>query len=157
VIAPSAGGRLSLLLTLALLVAAGYWGWRLLAPRATSVTLPESAQPVLPGTALESPRARPATDGEAGARAPGATGTLPFIDRSRGVEVGAGDGLLVVEYEAGGVPPRVRVGDRDLGLAPTAAALPGGRHELSLERGGHKSIRFVAIRPGQTQIVDARE
>jgi hypothetical protein len=80
---------------------------------------------------------------------------LPFIDQSRGVAVGQDEGLLVVEYDGKDEPPpRVHVGGRDLGLAPTATALPGGRHELLLKRGTQTSFRYVVIHPGETRIVD---
>lgn len=85
---------------------------------------------------------------------PGYGRVLPFIDRSRGVEVGADEGLLVVESDSGENAPSVRIAGRDIGRAPTAAALPPGRHELVLRRGTQTSFRYVVIRAGETRVVD---
>jgi hypothetical protein len=84
---------------------------------------------------------------------------LPFVDRSRGVSVGEDQGLLVVEYEGGGpeAPPQVRVAGRDLGPAPVAVALGGGRHEVVLKRGDRTSFRYVVIRAGETRIIGIHE
>jgi hypothetical protein len=82
---------------------------------------------------------------------------LPFIDRSRGVDVAPDHGLLVVEYEATDAPPRIRIAGRDLGPAPVATALPAGRHELVLRRNQQTSFRYVVIRAGETRIVQIRE
>ena len=80
---------------------------------------------------------------------------LPFIDRSHGVEVGAEEGLLVVEPGTGGEATQVRVGGRDLGDAPIGIALPAGRHELAFRRGQETSFRYLVIRSGETRIVEA--
>jgi hypothetical protein len=82
---------------------------------------------------------------------------LPFIDRRRGVNVAADQGLLVVEYEGEGAPPRVRAAGRELGAAPIAAALSAGRHEIVLKRDEQTSFRYVVIRVGETRIVEIRD
>ena len=81
-------------------------------------------------------------------------GTLSYIDTSYGVDVADDEGLLVVRFDADGTPPSVRIGDRDLGLAPTAVALPAGRHEVVFRRSGQTRFRYLVIRRGQTRIVD---
>jgi hypothetical protein len=81
---------------------------------------------------------------------------LPFIDHSRGVEVADDQGLLVVEYEGSGTGPELRVGNEKLGPAPAGVALPGGRHELVIERDGRASFRFFTIRAGETRIVEVQ-
>jgi len=81
---------------------------------------------------------------------------LPFIDHSRGIEVPAGQGLLVVEGRAGEPTPyRIRVGDRELGATPVGVALPEGRYEVVFRRGEESSFRYLLIRGGETRIVDA--
>ena len=79
---------------------------------------------------------------------------LPFIDRSRGVQVAEGNGLLVVEHDARTQPPRVYVDRRDVGQAPIAIALPAGQHELSIEDSDRRRrSRLVDIRSGETRIL----
>ena len=82
---------------------------------------------------------------------------LPFIDRNRGVSVASDEGLLVIEFDGQGRAPAVRVGGRELGHAPVAVALAGGRHELVLRRAGQTSFRYVVIRAGETRIVDSAQ
>jgi hypothetical protein len=153
--------------TLGALVLAGYLGWRALQSRAPTTVRnrpapapglrskppPIAEQPLAAVAAQPAPSAKLAADGEHAA----STGVrvLPFIDQSRGVAVGQDEGLLVVEYDAKDMPPpRVRVGGRELGPAPIATALPGGRHELLLKRGTQTSFRYVVIHPGETRIVE---
>ena len=69
---------------------------------------------------------------------------LPFIDRSRGVEVSEEQGLLVVEFDGEGAAPTVRVGTEDLGPAPTAVALPEGRCAACLRR---PDTEWIGSRP----------
>jgi CheY-like chemotaxis protein len=165
--APAQGGRLRLGFTLVALVFAGYLGWRTLQsrgsepgpkrpataaePRKRLARIAERRGPTAAARPLAS--SKPAVDGEHAV--PARAHVLPFIDQSRGVAVGQDEGLLVVEYDGKDEPPpRVHVGGRDLGLAPTATALPGGRHELLLKRGTQTSFRYVVIHPGETRIVD---
>ncbi len=78
---------------------------------------------------------------------------LPYIDQKRGVAVGSGEGLLVVEYEGTGQAPKLRVAEHDLGVPPTAAALAAGRHELVIRQGDRTSFRYFLVRSGETRIV----
>jgi CheY-like chemotaxis protein len=79
---------------------------------------------------------------------------LPFIDRSRGVQVADGNGLLVVEHDARTQAPRVFIDRRAIGQAPIAIALPAGQHELSIEDADRrKRSRLVDIRSGETRIL----
>jgi DNA-binding response OmpR family regulator len=165
------GEWLKLAFVLAALMFLGFVGWRVLQSRAPAqrahMTAVTSGGPGLvgtaePATALPPNAGAAAETAQAGAAATSDTvlgfgRVLPFIDRSRGVSVAAEEGLLVVEYEAAGAPPRVRVGGRDLGTAPIAAALPAGRHEIVLKRGEQTSFRYVVIRSGETRIVQIRD
>ncbi len=79
---------------------------------------------------------------------------LPFIDRSRGVEVGEEQGLLVIESESNGDDYKVRVNGRNLGRPPVSVALEAGRHELRFKRrGSESSFRFVVVEKGRTRVV----
>jgi hypothetical protein len=153
----------------------GFMGWRALqarAPRAEpSVTASASpsteasehveraATPPVQGagSSAQAVQAGGGTQAVATDAVQGFGRVLPFIDRSRGVPVAPDQGLLVVEYEAAGPPPRIRIGDRELGPAPVAAALPAGRHELVLKRDAQTSFRYVVIRSGETRIVQVRD
>jgi hypothetical protein len=176
---------LKLAFVLAALIFVGYAGWRILESRAPSqrtqiaagIAQPVSSEPArspaeesAPVQAAQAGTIAPAmasdtrsdtTSEIAPGRTVGAVAgfgrVLPFIDRSRGVRVAPEEGLLVVEYEAAGPPPRVRIGDRDLGTAPIATALPAGRHELVLKRDEQTSFRYVMIRAGETRIVQIRD
>jgi DNA-binding response OmpR family regulator len=79
--------------------------------------------------------------------------SLPFIDRSWGVEVLPDDGLLVVEWNRTGTPPEVKVGDRKIGRPPFAVALSPARYELKFYYDGRRSTRRLSIRRGVTRIV----
>jgi CheY-like chemotaxis protein len=162
-------------LTLAALVAVGFFGFRWVKAGVSRLRSPAQSATVharLPAPA--EPAAAPAgsTPARAGgpelkARSesepvepgPSVARVLPFVDRSRGVSVGEDQGLLVVEYEgaAPGAPPQVRVASRDLGPAPVAVALAGGRHEVMLKRGDRTSFRYVVIRAGETRIIGIHE
>lgn len=78
---------------------------------------------------------------------------LPYIDQSRNTPVPDGQGLLVVEANPEVPNGRVRVGGRDLGVAPISSALPAGRHEVIFQRGDDSSFRYLVIRGGETRIV----
>jgi hypothetical protein len=78
---------------------------------------------------------------------------LPFVDHTRGVEVGDDQGLLVLEYHGTDPAPSVRVGERELGKPPLAVALPVGRHELVVRAGKSTSFRYLIVRAGETRIV----
>jgi CheY-like chemotaxis protein len=85
---------------------------------------------------------------------------LPFIDRSRGVDVAATQGLLVAELGAsaakavpGAAAMRVRIDGKDRGTLPLSLALDAGRHELVLVRRDGTSFRYLMIRAGETRIV----
>jgi DNA-binding response OmpR family regulator len=165
------GEWLKLAFVLAALMFLGFVGWRVLQSRAPAqrahMTAVASGGPgdvgtAEPATALPPNAGAGAETAQAGAAATSDTvlgfgRVLPFIDRSRGVAVAAEEGLLVVEFEAAGPPPRVRVGGRDLGTAPIAAALSAGRHEIVLKRGQQTSFRYVVIRSGETRIVQIRD
>jgi hypothetical protein len=150
------------------LVAIGFFGWRAMQPRAQqdrgergvaaaaraprtqpASTPPPSTSPVVGAT--------PAAAAKAPAASNGLGRTLPFIDHSRNVAVGADQGLLVVEYDGSGGAPRVSVAGRDLGSAPLAAALPAGRHELTLKSGDSTRVRYFLLRAGETQIVQLHD
>jgi len=170
-------------LTLVVVAALGFFGYRLLAPwidardaslssSTSHATEPRSPAPTptpapvngpvpVPEPAPEPPAADPElpanpakTELEAFEVSPGYGRVLPFIDRNRGVEVPPGQGLFVVEYTGGGAAPSVRIAGRELGRAPVATALSPGRHELLLRRGGQTSFRYVVIRAGETRVVD---
>jgi len=163
---------------LAALMVVGFVGFRMLAarPRDDDVASAARARGRVPAAApsREPGSARSTGVAVAGAAAPAATAgassqpaeldpapgfgrVLPFIDRSRGVNVAPDQGLLVVEYEASGAPPRVRVAGRELGPAPIAAALPAGRHEIVLKGDQQTSFRYVVIRAGETRVVEIRD
>jgi hypothetical protein len=169
---PAQGGVLGLALTLSALVAAGFFGWRMLRPRlprsGTTISALSTARHADPVPTREpATNAAPQADApavlqerpppDAGLLPQGSTRALPYIDRSYGVAVPPEQGLLVVELTSPVIPPQVRVGGRDLGKAPIAVALPGGRHELMLKRGGHTSFRYVVLRPGETRVFQVRE
>jgi hypothetical protein len=181
------GEWLKLALVLAVLMLVGFVGFRVLQAgasrddartRVARVRVPAASRPApdsAPGTAgapvgdiapaLGSGGAMSApapTSGATPQTAPPETASgfgrvLPFIDRRRGVSVADDQGLLVVEYEGAGEPPRVRVAGRELGAAPIAAALPAGRHEIVLKRAEQTSFRYVVIRAGETRIVEIRD
>ncbi|MDD9933933.1 MAG: response regulator [Myxococcales bacterium] len=125
---------------------------------------PGSATPAIPSA--PEPEPAPGAGPKPGSPPQGAAGepsvaptfgrVLPFIDHSRGVPVGESQGLLLIEYEADGTGPKVRIGDRSLGPAPTGVALDGGRHQLVIERDGQTSFRFLTIEPGETRIVEVK-
>jgi hypothetical protein len=176
------GEWLKLALVLAALMLVGFIGFRVLQARAPRDDAPVRVARVrVPAASLPAPgSARAAAGASTGDIAPGAMSVppsgqgetpqaappenasgfgrvLPFIDRRRGVNVAADQGLLVVEYEGTGTPPRVRAAGRELGAAPIAAALPAGRHEIVLKRGEQTSFRYVVIRSGETRIVEIRD
>jgi DNA-binding response OmpR family regulator len=181
-IAAAAGGRASvheafegarLLITLAALVAVGYFGWLRIAPRqavsppatpsmatsasaATTSTLtpkPASPRPTTPAP-VQPPASVPLA---APPSAPDPTLTLgrilPYIEQSHGVSVGAQQGLLVIEYAGSAPAPRVRVDARELGQPPLAIALDTGRHELVVRRNRDSSFRYLMVRAGETRII----
>ena len=80
---------------------------------------------------------------------------LDFIDPQYGVPVAEDEGLLVIRCRTEESPPVVRVGSQDLGPAPTAVALPEGRHEVAFRKGAGTRFRYVVMRRGQTQILVA--
>jgi hypothetical protein len=146
------------------------------APSAAQPTTPGSPAAPTPGGASarhdgpqdDHPAAPPPPEGSgvtpARAAAPAEGGVdfgrvLPFIDRSRGVDVAPTQGLLVAELAAvkGGAPVksplRVRIDGKDRGTPPLALALDAGRHELVLVRRNGTSFRYVMIRAGETRIV----
>jgi hypothetical protein len=79
--------------------------------------------------------------------------SLPFVDRSRGIEVGEQQGLLVLEHESAAPPPRLSLSGRDLPPPPTALAVDAGRHELVLANGDMTRFHYLVIRAGETRIV----
>lgn len=66
-----------------------------------------------------------------------------------GIEVASGQGVLQVE----GGDVQIDIGQRSLGSPPVSVALPEGRHELAIRRGGRTSFRFVHVRAGHTRTV----
>jgi hypothetical protein len=80
--------------------------------------------------------------------------TIPRIEPGP-VSVAEGEGLLVVELPASGVPTEVQIGERELGNTPVRLALPEGRHELVFRRGDETSYRYLYLRAGQTRVVQA--
>ena len=172
-----AGSRVIVVATAILLGFLGYFGFRMLGGE-----LPRQAQPTEAAaaataataqTAVEDPAqppgARAQSAGEAAAkRADDTVGididtssggdfgrVLPFIDRSRGIDVDADQGLLVVEVGEGApTATQIRVGARSLGRAPLAIALPEGRHEIVFRQGKQRRFRYLVIRRGETRIVD---
>jgi hypothetical protein len=154
-----------LAVTLAALVAVGFFAWRTLQPRVLRAPVareaPAPAAPVLPaasGAGAPSPPAPAASSGELSSGVESALGrTLPFIDHSRNVTVAPDQGLLVIEYDGAASAPLVSLAGRDLGSAPLAAALPAGRHELMLKRGDSTRVRYFLLRAGETQIIEIHE
>jgi hypothetical protein len=163
----SEGVRLAI--TLAALVAIGFLGWRAMmqsrarqdiGERGVAAAAPARPRPASAASESPSPAEQPAaagTDPAAAATGNGLGRTLPFIDHSRNVAVSADQGLLVVEYDGRGGAPRVSVAGRDLGSAPLAAALPAGRHELTLKSGDATRVRYFLLRAGETQIVQLHD
>jgi DNA-binding response OmpR family regulator len=164
---PPRGSMLASVLTLLALAAFGFFAVRLGQNRAPEARVTDTVAPAARPSAAPSGGASGATslvEGEAhvaaepSGDAPGAPRVLPFIDRSRGIAVAENQGLLVVEVEGSpGPPPSVRVGERELGPAPVALALPAGRHEVTLRRGAQTSFRYVLVRAGETRILELRE
>lgn len=72
-----------------------------------------------------------------------------------GVEVGQGQGLLVLEPLPGGTPARVTIGDREWNLADgiIPIALDEGVHHIAYARGDHRDFVWVAVRAGHTRFV----
>jgi hypothetical protein len=144
---------LRLMATLFGLAAIGYFGWQQL-----TVRKPNELRPAPLETATEAasvPTAHNANGMAAESALPNTQlgRILPFIDNSRGVEVGADQGLLVLEYHGTDPAPSVRVGERELGRPPLAVALPVGRHELVVRAGKSTSFRYLIVRAGETRIV----
>jgi hypothetical protein len=160
-----------LLFTLAALVAVGYFGWLRLEPRgaspSTTATASTSASAVTttatslkptPAAPVQPPERTPVVSPEA--PVPGAPDPtlnlgriLPYVDQSRGVAVGAEQGLLVIEYAGSAPAPQVRIGSRELGQPPLAVALNAGRHELVVHRNRESSFRYLIVRAGETRII----
>jgi len=111
-----------------------------------------SAAPV-PAAAAAATPSEPAVVEVPAERDVGFGRVLPYIDQSRNTPVPDGQGLLVVEANAEVPNARVRVGGRDLGVAPISSALPPGRHEVIFQRGDDSSFRYLVIRGGETRIV----
>ncbi len=137
---------LSLIATLLVLAAVGYFGWQAL----KSKPEPEPHLVMPQPTAAEAEPAAPAQ--------PAMSNTqfgkvLPFVDRAHGIAVAPDQGLLVVEYRGNEPPPNVRVGERDLGKPPLAVALAPGRHELVLRTPKSTSFRYLIVRAGETRVV----
>jgi hypothetical protein len=145
--------------------AIGYFGWQAVVLDRRPAAPPDD-EPSAAGAPGVDPEPRQGAAGRGGAQAddlpaparpapaPSMGRVLPFIDRSRGVDVAADEGLLLVEFEGARDAPKLRIGKRELGSAPLAVALKGGRHELVIERGEETSFRFLTIRPGETRIID---
>jgi CheY-like chemotaxis protein len=168
-VVPASRGVLGLVLSLLVLMGAGYYGWLTLylrapLPDAFGTTLhssaaaaaePESEPEPAPAPAPAlAPAPAPAAVAVSEDADPGYGRALPFVDRSRGVEVAADEGLLVVELDGRGSSPQLRVDSRPLGRAPIAVALPAGRHEIVIDRAGSLSYRYLVIRPGETRVVE---
>jgi DNA-binding response OmpR family regulator len=147
------GEGLRLTATLVVLAAVGYFGWQELTGRKPNELRPAPpeivAEPVIVPTVTSANR----VPGEPALPNTQLGRILPFIDDSRGVEVGVDEGLLVLEYQGTDPAPSVRVGERELGKPPLAVALPVGRHELVVRAGKSTSFRYLIVRAGETRIV----
>jgi hypothetical protein len=162
---------LRLLLTLAALVAVGYFGWQRLEPHtrlSAQRTTPAVVVP-LASPAVDAPR----TDPKPAPTLPNAvplahtetvvhSGTdpsmslgriLPYVDPSHGVAVGPEQGLLVLEYAGAAPLPRIQIDTREIGPPPIAIPLDAGRHELVVHRNRDSSFRYLIVRAGETRIV----
>jgi hypothetical protein len=160
---------LALLLTAAALMLVGYFGWQQLeraqrtrgsyAVADQAAAAAPSSPPVVPPPAAPPPAALAALPASAGLELPASSDAsgfgrvLPYVDKARGVEVRADQGLFVVDFEGAGPPPSVSDGEHELGRPPLTLALSAGRHELRLRRGDELSVRYVFIKPGQTRWV----
>jgi hypothetical protein len=155
-----------LLLTLAALVALGYFGWQRLEPRtrlglgtATRTSAAKLNSAPLSTKPSASAMSDPSVTQLETAVHSGTDPTLslgrilPYLDESRGVAVGPEQGLLVIEYTGKQPPPKIRISGRDLGMPPLAVALSAGRHELVLQGHGDSSFRYLIVRAGETRIV----
>jgi len=176
----SGGG--GLLLAIALLVFAAYAGWKILSLGGSGSMARRWPAPLAAGATEKEPPAiqagpepgdEPAEPDEDDEEAAGDIqaenkgrhreqegdpswgSVLPFIDKSRGVEVPEDRGLLVVEAESDGEGYRVQVDGREMGSLPLGVALEPGRHELRFRRGGVSSFRFVVVQTGRTRVVQA--
>jgi CheY-like chemotaxis protein len=177
---PTRSALPSLAIGVAALIAIGFFGWRALSPRRADVrprpsSTTAAAAPSPQPTAAASPPSSTATTAAPSTTAPSTTAAappsdgepprassslgrvLPFVDRSRGVQVAADQGLLVVQFDGAGSAPRVVADGRDLGAVPVAAALGAGRHELIIKRGDRNSVRYFVLRAGETRIVELRD
>jgi CheY-like chemotaxis protein len=79
----------------------------------------------------------------------------PGIAADYGVEVGEGEGLVVLEPAPDGTEFRVRLGDREhhVGARPVAVRLREGVHEVAFVRGEQVSFRFLRVQAGHTRYV----
>jgi hypothetical protein len=79
----------------------------------------------------------------------------PRVVNELGVEVGEGEGLVVLEPAQGDGNLRVRLAGREfsVGRDPIAIALPAGVHEVSCVRGDRVSFRFIRVQAGHTRFV----
>lgn len=80
--------------------------------------------------------------------------SVAFVQVHHGVEVGEGEGLLVIHRGQGDEDAEITVADRPVGAEVTALALPEGTHPFVVRRGDRTSYRQLVIRRGETRIVD---
>ncbi|HEX4351363.1 MAG TPA: response regulator, partial [Polyangiales bacterium] len=153
-----------LLVTLAALVAVGYFGWQRLEPRTRlasnasksievmTTAAPGSKPPFIPPTPAATPTTETAI--QSGTDPAGTLGTvMPYIDSSHHVAVGPEQGLLVLQYVGSAPAPLVRIDDRELGRPPRAIALDAGRHELMVHKKSDSSFRYLLVRAGETRVI----
>src|SRR5690606_726553 len=82
---------------------------------------------------------------------------VPSIDPALGVEVGADEGVVLVQPQPDGSPLRVRIAQREITVTadPVAVPMPTGVHEIAFVRGDDLSFRFIRVEAGHTRRVSA--
>lgn len=156
-------GVVGWLMAIALCAVVGFFGWQAYKAQQSAGSDPDPevlpVEPEEPEVTPEEPDEvepeEPASNAEAAGLGFGET-----VDEvlDRGVEVGEGEGLLVVEAPDSGDPVEVMLRDgddeRELGEAPLSIALPEGRHRLLFRRGEREQFRYLYVGAGQSRVVD---
>lgn len=160
-------GLVGWLMAIALCAVVGFFGWKAYqAQQAAGAGAgePEELPAVDPGVdpvaAPAEPEAEPEPEAPPSNAEAAGLGFGDTVDEvlDRDVEVGEGEGLLVVEESDAGETVEVflRDGDeeRPLGEAPLSIALPEGRHRLLFRRGEREQFRYLYVGAGQSRVVD---
>ena len=157
-------GVVGWLLLIALCGVVGYFGYNFWRAHQVSDRAPEPAQlplaePEVPSEPERTEEVDEVSEPASAAEAAG-LGFGETVDEvlAVGVEVGEGEGLLVVQAADSGEAVEVLLRDagdeRALGEAPVRIALPEGRHRLLFRRGEREQFRYLFVGQGQTRVVD---